>query len=80
MIGLSQSNMSHAKSIGHTGEAKSRDQDSVGKLQSTKSFTTLTTALNGCWASCSYWKKLGLGTGPCKALRVIIEEGRAEVN
>jgi len=33
-----------------------------------------------CWASCSNWKSSALGHQPWKALRVIVEDNRAEAN
>jgi hypothetical protein len=64
----------------HTDEAKSRGQHSVGKLRLYEILYNLNQGFEQVLGQLQQLEKLGLGHQPWKALRVIVEENRAEGN
>src|SRR5260370_20306706 len=64
----------------HTAEAKSHDQHSVGKLRVYEILYSLNQGFEQVLGQLHQLEKLGLGQQPWRALRVIAEENRAEVN
>src|SRR5260370_41522934 len=64
----------------HTVEAKSHGQRTAGKLRLYEILYTLNQGFEQVLGQLQQLEKLGLGREPWKALRVIMEENRAEVN
>src|SRR5216684_4525680 len=64
----------------HTVEAKSHGQRTAGKLRLYEILYTLNQGFEQVLYQLQQLEKLGLGRQPWKALRVIVEENRAEVN
>jgi hypothetical protein len=64
----------------HTEEGKSRGQHPVGKLQLYEILYNLNQGFEQVLGQLHQLEKLGLGHHPWKALRVSVEENRAEVN
>ena len=64
----------------HTAEAKSHDQHSVGKLRVYEILYSLNQGFEQVLGQLHQLEKLGLGQQPWRALRVIAEDNRAEVN
>ena len=64
----------------HSGEAKSRGERTAGKLRLYEILYTLNQGFEQVLGQLQELEKLGLGRQPWKALQVIVEENRAEVN
>src|SRR5260370_28989481 len=64
----------------HTEEGKIRGQHSVGKLRVYEILHNLNQGFEQVLGQLRLLEKLGLGNQPWKALRVTVEENRAEVN
>jgi hypothetical protein len=64
----------------HTGEAKGRSQHSFAKLRLYEILYALNQGFEQVLGQLQQLEKLGLGPQPWNALRVIVEENRAEVN
>jgi hypothetical protein len=71
-----QNHESHA----HRANQRAVTNASPESFGFTKSSTRSIRALNRCWASCRNWKTSLWRYQPWKALRVTVEENRAEVN
>jgi hypothetical protein len=82
MTGPYESNMCHAKTTESCapGEAKRRGQRTAGKLRLYEILYTLNQGFEQVLGQLQQLEKLGQGHQPWEALRVTVEENRAEVN